>query len=66
MPDTGSQNALYATAMAPASPWALTNGAATPPSTVDVTQLSSETLDGQTPTRLSAESYMRGGNKYEE
>ena len=37
MPDTGSQNALYATAMAPASPWALTNGAATPPSTVDVT-----------------------------
>lgn len=37
MPSTGPQNALYATAMDPASPWALTNGAATPPSTVDVT-----------------------------
>ena len=63
MPDVGSKSQLYGTSFVPASPWALGVAQASN-SSPDFEEVGS--LNDQSTTQISAESYVRGGNKYEE
>jgi hypothetical protein len=63
MPDIGSKSQLYGTSLVPASPWALGVGDASN-TCPDLEEVGS--LNEQSTTKISAESYVRGGNKYEE
>ena len=67
MPDTGANNKLYGTDMNPVSPWAIGKAQASSSLPLDVQTLQDVgSLNGQTLTQLSAESYMRGSDKYNE
>ena len=65
MPDVGAKSELYGTSMVPASPWAIGVAEASNNSP-DLENAPVGSLNDQSPTKISAESYVRGGNKYEE
>ena len=65
MPDVGAKSQLYGTSMVPASPWAIGVAQASNNSP-DLSDAPVGSLNDQSPTKISAEAYVRGSNKYEE
>jgi hypothetical protein len=63
MPEVGAKSQLYGTSMVPASPWAI-GVAQAANNSPDLESVGS--LNDQSTTKISAEAYVRGGNKYEE
>lgn len=65
MPDVGAKSELYGTSMVPASPWAVGVAQANNNSP-DLSDAPEGSLNDQSPTKISAEAYVRGGTKYDE
>ena len=63
LPERGESNKLYGTSLAPESAWAI--GVKQRAQILAPDQIP-EGLNDQSATQISAEAYVRGGNKYEE